>query len=435
MTNAEYDQKAKMGSGYPTGKLVVVVVVAMVVAAPTLLYEPYVHPQLRTVDKPMEANPLADDGVAPATTVEVERCGDATLAALGAANAVPWRKRHSRCPESSGYLEEYYMRKQLAARRYSAAPEAAVRKEDAAAPLTVAAPSSNTFLGFSIGCNKGYDAVNTLRMGSFNPAVSKEKWAEALTTLKMTRRGACGQKDTTQFGPLLFESTEAAARVVPGAELHCVEPLGANFGLLENATRTLGYDRHGLRVHRAAVSNRVGEVSFPIGIAGRESLGISHCDKGNLCETVKVTTIDELVRTVVSDGNRDAPIDVLSIDTEGHDMEALLGATEVALPRTKYLEFEFHGVGAWKDYSLRDAIELLAKHDFNCYWMYDARASPWDHPVLVRITECWLDQYNRGFWSNVACVNKKTNLELARRMEDLHQMFAYAAELEHRRSG
>ena len=36
MTNAEYDQKAKMGSGYPTGKLVVVVVVAMVVAAPTL---------------------------------------------------------------------------------------------------------------------------------------------------------------------------------------------------------------------------------------------------------------------------------------------------------------------------------------------------------------------------------------------------------------
>ena len=51
------------------------------------LYEPYVHPQLGTVDKPMEANPLADDGVAPATTVEVERCGDATLAALGAANA------------------------------------------------------------------------------------------------------------------------------------------------------------------------------------------------------------------------------------------------------------------------------------------------------------------------------------------------------------
>ena len=33
----EYNPKAKMGSGYPTGKLVVVVVVAMVVAAPTLL--------------------------------------------------------------------------------------------------------------------------------------------------------------------------------------------------------------------------------------------------------------------------------------------------------------------------------------------------------------------------------------------------------------
>jgi len=42
---------------------------------------------------------------------------------------VAWRKRHSRCPESSGYLEEYYMRKQLAARRYSAAPEAAVMED------------------------------------------------------------------------------------------------------------------------------------------------------------------------------------------------------------------------------------------------------------------------------------------------------------------
>ena len=37
MTNAEYNPKARMQSGYPTGKLVVVVVVSMVVAAPTLL--------------------------------------------------------------------------------------------------------------------------------------------------------------------------------------------------------------------------------------------------------------------------------------------------------------------------------------------------------------------------------------------------------------
>ena len=402
--------------------LLLVAVVAVIMLASTGLYKLHgYHPQTRTVlYKPTEANPLAhdDDGVAPATTVEVERCGDATLAALGAANAVPWRKEHSRCPESSGYLEEHYMRKQLAARRrYSAATEAP--------------PSTNTFLGLSIGCNKGYDAVNTLRMGSFNPALSTEKWAETLTNLKMNGAGVCGQRDTTQFGPLLFESAEAAARVVPSAELHCVEPLGSNFRVLENATRTLGYDRHGLRVHRAAVSNRVGEVSFPIGPPGKESLGISHCETRK-CETVYVTTIDELVRTVVSDGNRDTPIDVLSIDTEGHDMEALLGATEVALPRTRYLEFEFHTVGVWKNYNLRDAIDLLAEHDFNCYWMLDADASPWDHPVLVRITECWLDQYNRRFWSNVACVNKKTNLELARRMEDLHQMFAYAAEVEHR---
>jgi len=137
------------------------------------------------------------------------------------------------------------------------------------------------------------------------------------------------------------------------------------------------------------------------------------------------------LRTVVSDRNRDAPIDVLSIDTEGHDMEALLGATELTLPRTKYLKFEFHSAGVWPKHNLQKAIDLLAEHDFTCYWMYGPKASPWNHAVLVRITKGWLDQYDTSSWSNVACVNKKTNLELARRMEDLHEMFAYAAELKH----
>ena len=73
--------------------LLLVAVVAVIMLASTGQYKLHgYHPQTRTVlYKPTEANPLAhdDDGVAPATTVEVERCGDATLAALGAANAVP----------------------------------------------------------------------------------------------------------------------------------------------------------------------------------------------------------------------------------------------------------------------------------------------------------------------------------------------------------
>jgi Methyltransferase FkbM domain len=74
-------------------------------------------------------------------------------------------------------------------------------------------------------------------------------------------------------------------------------------------------------------------------------------------------------------------LEFLSIDAEGYDFEVLLGATKT-LRRTKYLEFEYHDVGVWPQYSLWTAISLLKEMHFVCYWAGS-------HGHLWRITDCW----------------------------------------------
>ena len=161
-------------------------------------------------------------------------------------------------------------------------------------------------------------------------------------------------------------------------------------------------------------------------------MGLSNCNEageGNMkeqlgCDKVDMTTVDTLLETVVSDANKNTPIEMLSIDTEGHDMEVLLGATN-ALKRSKYVEFEYHQVGVWPDYKLKPAIELMEQNDFTCYWMLRG-----EH-LLVRISKCWLDQYDEGMWSNVACVSNTKNPALAVRMEAAHDQFVKDATKKH----
>jgi hypothetical protein len=111
----------------------------------------------------------------------------------------------------------------------------------------------------------------------------------------------------------------------------------------------------------------------------------------------------------------DEYIEFLSIDAEGYDFEVLLGASET-LKRSKYMEFEYHFVGEWKNHKLIDAIDMLKDLNFVCYW-----AGAYGH--LWRITDCWLDHYERHGWSDVACVNigLSSTKNLASRMEEYFQ--------------
>jgi hypothetical protein len=109
---------------------------------------------------------------------------------------------------------------------------------------------------------------------------------------------------------------------------------------------------------------------------------------------------------------KDPIIDFLSVDVEGFDWPILLGATNT-LQLTNYLEFEFHQVGAWKQYNLSTAILSLHQQGFLCYWAGQGGK-------LWQITDGWMDYYYVAKqWSNVACVNVALAPMLAMRMEGI----------------
>jgi Methyltransferase FkbM domain len=155
---------------------------------------------------------------------------------------------------------------------------------------------------------------------------------------------------------------------------------------------------------------------------GVENFGLGDCQNDatkHLCKVVSTNRLDTFTAKRLP---KDVYIEFLSIDAEGYDFEALLGAPET-LKRSKYLEFEYHYVGAWETHALSTAITMLKDLNFVCYW-----AGAFGH--LWRITDCWLDYFDRHVWSNVACVNigLPSTTNLASRME---QYFQATLKLDH----
>ncbi len=90
-------------------------------------------------------------------------------------------------------------------------------------------------------------------------------------------------------------------------------------------------------------------------------------------------------------------IDVLAIDTEGLDPEVIDGAAGMlAAHRVKLLEFEYHGMRAWKTRSLESVVATLSGHGYDCFLA--------QHASLLQLTNCWDLSYEFKDWSNVLCV-------------------------------
>eukprot|EP00548_Thalassiothrix_antarctica_P016174 CAMPEP_0194191442 /NCGR_PEP_ID=MMETSP0154-20130528/66827_1 /TAXON_ID=1049557 /ORGANISM="Thalassiothrix antarctica, Strain L6-D1" /LENGTH=113 /DNA_ID=CAMNT_0038914093 /DNA_START=91 /DNA_END=429 /DNA_ORIENTATION=+ len=98
-------------------------------------------------------------------------------------------------------------------------------------------------------------------------------------------------------------------------------------------------------------------------------------------------------------------IDLMLIDVEGWDIRVIQGGIRI-LQRTKYVEFEYNWKGEWMELSksnakpLREAITILEKMNFVCYW-------PGQDELWRLSTGCWNEKVYDGipFWSNIACVN------------------------------
>jgi len=265
--------------------------------------------------------------------------------------------------------------------------------------------SDDHFVGISVGCNKGNDAVRTAMMGMSAPVFVESAWNDAI-------RAATHGINLAQYACPPDAKREEFKINSPtrGGEMHCIEPMPSNFALLKNASESLGLADVNFVVANAAVSSANGATLFPNARAGAERFGLGHCAQGgNHCVTVPLYTLDTYDENFISSKG---PINVLSIDTEGWDFNVLFGAGAV-LDRTHYLEFEAHEVGHWGKLHVTDAVRLLDSKGFTCYWA--GRGNLW------RITECYFDHYNDWrVWSNIACAHRSQDA-LHKIMEDTFQ--------------
>jgi len=297
------------------------------------------------------------------------------------------------CPEAS-WLERYYS---------EVVPQL---------PLT-------PFVGLSVGCNKGLDAVDTLRMGSNNPRFTKEEWRDAMfgdDIMSRFNSGACNQGSGPTF-PLTDSNTFQRQAV-----MHCIEPVPATVERLQSSAQSLGWDTSDQRlvISPFAISKQDDSgLYFPTNAEpGKETLSFAHCVNPLLrdhfgCKQVPVYSLDTYGSEFMIDelSNQDQNINVLSVDAEGYDFDILQGG-HTMLSRAEYLEFEFHRYGQWKEQSLKDAVDMLDNIGFTCYWAGKGK--------LWRMTgqNCFLDHYETKCWSNVACANRKLVPKLLDIMEE-----------------
>ena len=319
------------------------------------------------------------------------------------------------------------------------------------------------FLGISVGCNKGFDALNTLRMGTYDANLKKRAWKRVMERDgKNLRESVCQQDKSQEFR--LPTNNNSGSNIVTNGEMHCFEPMPQTFRKLQYSARHLGYDKKGFKVVHAAISNKTGTSLFDTyekataaatsqntNKDGIENVGLSNCERMNkwekkkYCSEVTVVTLKDYVEQYVdvdSNGNETTTptktkrtIHHLSIDVEGYDADVLLGAGVDLLKRVEYLEFEYNWMGSWGKQHIYDVISQLDgtstrsynsstgtdtdtnENDndnsnglsFTCYWAGQRR--------LWRITGCWMRYYDVHTWANVACVNRRLVPKLASRME------------------
>jgi len=290
----------------------------------------------------------------------------------------------TKCVEPTSWLDDYYSELQ--------------KERDLDVP----------FLGISIGCNKGFDALGTFRMGTFDSGLDKSAWGKAMLRDGEIHHSVCKQDATAPFKVDQDKKTRLG-------EMHCIEPMPATFKMLKGSAKTLEYDTKGFKVVHGAVSNESGKALFPSGgmVGGVENKGLANCaaihdkeKRRQVCEEIDVFTLKEYIATHVKS---DGPIHNLSIDVEGFDGDVLLGAGAEVLGRVEYLEFEYNWMGSWKRQHLHDMVDMLDDIGFVCYWAGLDR--------LWRITDCWMRYYDIHTWSNVACVNRPSVPRLASKME------------------
>lgn len=148
-------------------------------------------------------------------------------------------------------------------------------------------------------------------------------------------------------------------------------------------------------------------------VTGQEGLGVVEAGMG---EPVPVVTVDELVATKLMSARGAAHpgaepgapwyrrgtdvVDLLQIDTEGHDAAVLRGAREtLANRRVRVLEFEWSE--AWPaNESVTRTVRDLARDGYTCFWQGGS------NQLAPLLRNCDYKGTWKKHWSNLVCAHE-----------------------------
>lgn len=139
-------------------------------------------------------------------------------------------------------------------------------------------------------------------------------------------------------GANVGQTTKAIKRRLPTATVHAFEPVSSTFDALSATVRRLD----GVHCHRLALSDHQGHQTIPVvpGSVFNSLTSTSWPGVANAVdEEVELDTLDHFI-----EARGLGPIDLLKIDTEGHDLSVLRGATralEAPGARCIYVEVTF----------------------------------------------------------------------------------------------
>ena len=290
--------------------------------------------------------------------------------------------------------------------------------------------NSSQMVYVNVGVNKGYNVADFLQRWPLEGAPtppSSQAWYKKMLSLELDVQNPCGMCNDCK------RQTPAHPRPVASLRILALDLLQANVDMVRRLFDAFGVP--GKVVH-AAASNELGTVYAPSvptsstrndfyspGKPGEERVQalpnaglhrFTRFTRYNYTQRVPQLTVDALLRQeAVHD------VDLLTIDTEGHDALVLEGAAEtLAARRVKVLEFEYSGAGMWKNggpkhRTLKATLERLHRLRYECFWAgKDGHVAPASGPF-------WCDAFEFHEWSNLLCAHAPRVLhvlyELARR--------------------
>eukprot|EP00931_Biecheleriopsis_adriatica_P056266 TRINITY_DN33337_c0_g1_i1.p1 TRINITY_DN33337_c0_g1~~TRINITY_DN33337_c0_g1_i1.p1 ORF type:complete len:428 (-),score=76.94 TRINITY_DN33337_c0_g1_i1:49-1332(-) len=248
----------------------------------------------------------------------------------------------------------------------------------------------------NIGCNVGEDVIKYLMYWDQERFWDMRKWQS------MIGSGFCRNGINPRRPPAVKSKERPQAL--------CVEAVPKTTKNLHNAAKRSGYSEEKnvgkLHIVHAAVTQTAepGDTAlFADAPSGYEQGGIDGQNSNPLAKgkfdmvQVPKKTVDVLVEEFAF-----PRVDLLLVDTEGHDPAVLLGAQKT-LESVRYLEFEVHRdvVGStWENTTVFSVVEMLSMKGFDCYWAGNTGK-------LASITRCFETRAfeARGMF-NIACVKR-----------------------------